>query len=92
MKIVPAAIEQHINRFDRQQSRIIAISTGLLALWSAYRVVWALYLTVAYNFLFGTLVVQVAIWGVIGSVAGIAAFAFYRRSITASDSPGTESQ
>lgn len=90
MKIVPAVIEQHTNRFDRQQSRIIAISSGLLALWSAYRVAWAVYLTLAYNFMFGTLVVQVAIWGVIGTVAAVAAFAFYSR-YTKAPKP-TESQ
>ncbi|MEZ0051491.1 hypothetical protein ABIA30_002499 [Mycobacterium sp. MAA66] len=93
MKIVPAVLEQHINRFDRQQSRIIAISSGLLALWSAYRVAWALYLSVAYDFLFGTLVIQVAIWGVIGAVAAISAFAFYTHSTKAPGSPErTESQ
>lgn len=79
MKILPAAIEQHVNRFDRQQSRIIAIASGLVALWSAYRALWALYLTFAYNFLFGTLVFQIAIWGVIGTVAALAGYAFYRR-------------
>ena len=87
MKIVPAALEPHINRFDRQQSRIIAISTGLLALWSAYRVIWSLYLTFTYDFLFGTLVFQVVIWGVIGAVAGLAAYVFYTRSIAAPDAP-----
>lgn len=87
MKILPAAIQQHVDRFDRQQSRIIAISTGLVALWSAYRVIWALYLTFSYNFLFGTLVFQVAIWAVIGAVAAIAACAFYTRYTKASDAP-----
>lgn len=92
MKILPAAIEQHVNRFDRQQSRIVAIGSGLLALWSAYRVFWALYLTFAYDFLFGTLVFQVAIWGVIGTVAGIAAFAFYRHSTTAPGAPESQGE
>lgn len=31
MKIVPASIEEQINRVDRQQSLYIGISTGLLA-------------------------------------------------------------
>jgi hypothetical protein len=90
MKILPAAIEQHVNRFDRQQSRIIAISSGLVALWSAYRVFWALYLTLAYDFLFGTLVFQVAIWGVIGAVAAISAYAFYTRYTKAPGAPESE--
>ena len=87
MKILPAAVQQRVDRFDRQQSLIIAISTGLVALWSLYRAGWALYLTFTYNFLFGTLVFQVALWAVIGAVAGIAAYAFYTRYTKASDTP-----
>ena len=90
MRIVPAAIEQHINRFDRQQSRIIAIGSALLAFWSAYRAIWALYLTFTYDFLFGSLVFQVALWGVIGAVAAIAAYAFYIRYTKAPGAPDAQ--
>jgi Na+/glutamate symporter len=86
---LPAAIAQHVNRFDRQQSLIIAISTGLLAFWSGYRVAWSLYLTVAYDFLFGSLVFQIALWGVVGAAAAIAPLAFYNRYRTA-DQTGTQ--
>lgn len=89
MKIVPAVIEQHVNRFDRQQSLIIAISTGLLAFWSGYRVAWSLYLTMTYDFLFGSLVFQIALWGVIGGAAAIASLTFYNRYRTA-DQPGAQ--
>lgn len=34
MKIVPAGIEEQINRVDRQRSLYIGISTGVVALWS----------------------------------------------------------
>ncbi len=38
---LPAALETHVNRVDRQRALMIGISTGLLA----YRAFWALYLT-----------------------------------------------
>jgi hypothetical protein len=76
MKIVPASVEQQINRVDRQHSLIIGISCGLLAFWSAYRVIWSLYLALTYNFLFGSLAFGVVLWGVIGAAAAIAATGF----------------
>ena len=53
MKILPANIEQQIAQVDRQKSLIIGISSGLVALWCAYRVFWALYLSMTYSFVFG---------------------------------------
>ena len=37
MKIVPTRIEEQNNRVDRTRSLAIGISTGLTALWCAYR-------------------------------------------------------
>jgi hypothetical protein len=79
MKLLPAALEQHVNRVDRQRALMIGISTGLVAFWSAYRVFWSLYLTISYDFLFGSLVFQIALWGVIGVAAGITSAAFVTR-------------
>jgi inner membrane protein involved in colicin E2 resistance len=79
MKIVPNNIAQQINRVDRQPSLAIGISCGLLAFWSIYRVIWSLYLSMTYNFLFGSLVFQIVLWGVIGIVAAIAATGFLTR-------------
>ncbi|OBC16455.1 hypothetical protein A5784_27015 [Mycobacterium sp. 852013-50091_SCH5140682] len=76
MKIVPTNIEQQISRVDRQRSLLIGISCGLLAFWSIYRVIWSLYLALAYDFLFGSLIFPVVLWGVIGAVAAVAATAF----------------
>ncbi|ART72214.1 hypothetical protein BTO20_29930 [Mycobacterium dioxanotrophicus] len=76
MKILPAGIEQQINRVDRQRSLLIGISCGLLAFWSVYRVIWALYLAFTYDFIFGSLVFPIVLWGVIAAAAGIAATAF----------------
>lgn len=76
---LPAALEQHVNRVDRQRALMIGISTGLVAFWSAYRVFWSLYLTLSYDFLFGSLVFQIALWGVIGVAAGVTSAAFILR-------------
>jgi hypothetical protein len=79
MKILPANIEEHIDRVDRNRSLIIGISAGLLAFWSFYRVLWSIYLSLTYDFLFGSLVFSIVLWGVIGVVATIAATGFLVR-------------
>ena len=79
MKLVPASIEEKVNRIDRQPSLAIGISAGLLAFWSLYRVFWSLYLSLTYDFLFGSLVFSIVLWGVIGVVAAITAVAFLAR-------------
>ncbi|TRW78835.1 hypothetical protein FK535_23860 [Mycolicibacterium sp. 018/SC-01/001] len=86
---LPAALEQHVNRVDRQRALMIGISTGLVAFWSAYRVFWSLYLTLSYDFLFGSLVFQIVLWGVIGVAAGITSAAFILRYI---HEPATDTQ
>jgi inner membrane protein involved in colicin E2 resistance len=79
MKLLPASIEEHIDRVDRNRSLIIGISTGLVALWCLYRVLWSIYLSVTYDFLFGSLVFSIVLWSVIGVVATIAATGFLIR-------------
>jgi inner membrane protein involved in colicin E2 resistance len=79
MKILPPNIEEQIDSVDRNRSLIIGISTGLLAFWCLYRVLWSIYLSVTYDFLFGSLVFSIVLWGVIGAVATIAATAFLTR-------------
>ena len=79
MKILPANIEQQIDRVDRQKSLAIAISSGLVAFWSLYRVAWSLYLALTYNFVFGSLIFPIVLWGVIGVAAAISAIAFFPR-------------
>jgi hypothetical protein len=85
VKLVPANIEQMVNRVDRQPSLAIGISSGLLAFWSIYRVCWSLYLALTYDFLFGSLIFQVVLWGVIGAVAAIASIAFLTRYANPAD-------
>ncbi|OCB28095.1 hypothetical protein A5674_17320 [Mycobacterium malmoense] len=79
MKIVPASIEEQINRVDRQRSLYIGLSAGAVALWSAFRLIWALYIGMTFGWLFGSMVFQLVLWGVIGAVAAVAAFGFLIR-------------
>ena len=76
MKILPANIEEQIERVDRNRSLIIGISTALVAFWCLYRVLWSIYLSLSYGFLFGSLVFSIVLWGVIGVVAALAATGF----------------
>ena len=79
MKILPANIEEQIDRVDRNRSLIIGIGSAVLALWCLYRVLWSFYLMMTYDFLFGSLLFGVVLWGVVGAVAAIAAFGFLTR-------------
>jgi hypothetical protein len=79
MKIVPTSIEEQINRVDRQRSLYIGISAGLLAAWSAFRLIWLLYISMTFGWLMGSVVFQFVLWGVIGAVAAVAAAGFLTR-------------
>jgi hypothetical protein len=79
MKIVPTSIEEQINRVDRQRSLYFGISAGLVALWSVYRLFWMLYIGMTFGWFLGAMVFQLVLWGVIGTVAAIAAVGFLTR-------------
>jgi hypothetical protein len=79
MKILPSGIEEQINRVDRQRSLYIGITAGLVAAWSLYRLIWAVYIGMTFGWLFGSMVFSIVLWGVIGAVAGIAAVGFLTR-------------
>jgi hypothetical protein len=82
MNIVPARVQEQINRVDRTPSLVIAISSGLTAIWSIYRVLWLIYTaTVLSNVGWSpvSLVFPFVLWTVIGVVAAIASVAFYTR-------------
>ena len=82
MNIVPTRVQEQINRVDRTPSLVIAISSGLTAIWSLYQVFWLIYTaTVLSNVGWSpvSLVFPFVLWTVIGVVAAIAAFAFYTR-------------
>jgi hypothetical protein len=81
MNIVPPAIEEQINRVDRQRSRYLGISSAVLAAWCVYRLIWAVYLSMSFGgFVAGSLVFSFVLWGVIGVVAAVAAVAFLARA------------
>jgi hypothetical protein len=79
MKIVPASLEEQINRVDRQRALYIGIANAVVALWCLYRVFWGLYVGLTFGWLFGPMVTSVLLWGVVGVVAGITAFGFLTR-------------
>jgi hypothetical protein len=82
MKILPTRVEELTNRVDRNQALAIGIATGLTALWCAYRLLWLVYTAVTFSSVGWSpvsLVFPFVLWGVIGVVAGIAAFGFLTR-------------
>ncbi|SON63662.1 hypothetical protein MSIMFI_05193 [Mycobacterium simulans] len=87
MKIVPASIEEKINRVDRQYSLAIGIGSAILAVWSLFRVIWLLYISMTFGWFVGALAFQLVLWGVIGAVAAVAAIGFLTRY---TKGPGSE--
>jgi hypothetical protein len=82
MKILPARVEELTQRVDRNQALAIGIATGLTALWCAYRLLWLVYTAVTFSSVGWSpvsLVFPFVLWGVIGVVAGIAAFGLLTR-------------
>ena len=79
MNIVPSSIQEQINRVDRQRSLYAGISTGLVAVWSFFRLIWMLYIGMTFGWYFGAMAFQVVLWGVIGTVAAIASVGFLTR-------------
>jgi hypothetical protein len=79
MQLLPTSIQEHVNRIDRQRSLMLGISAGLLAAWSFFRLIWLLYIAATFGLFLGSLVFQFVLWGVIGTVAAIAATALLIR-------------
>lgn len=79
MNILPTGIEEQINRVDRQRSLYIGISTGLVAVWSFFRLIWTLYLAMSFGWFFGSMAFSLVLWGVVGTVAGLASYGFLTR-------------
>lgn len=79
MQLLPTSIQEHVNRIDRQRSLVMGISAGLLAAWSFFRVIWLLYIAATFGLFLGALAFQFVLWGVVGTVAAIAAYALLTR-------------
>lgn len=80
MKIVPAGLEQQLNRVDPQRSRIIGICFAVLAAFSAFRLLWLLYVALSFGWAAGALIFSFVFWAAIGVVEAIAAVAFLDRA------------
>ncbi|GBG39090.1 hypothetical protein NJB14197_08320 [Mycobacterium montefiorense] len=79
MNIVPTSVQEQINRVDRQPSLYIGISTGLLAVWSFFRLIWMLYIGMTFGWFISAMAFQLVLWGVIGTAAGVASVGFLTR-------------
>ena len=82
MKILPARLEEQINRVDRNQSLAIGIASGVTALWCAYRLIWLFYTAVTFSSVGWSpvsLVFPLVLWGVIGVIAAASAIGFLTR-------------
>jgi hypothetical protein len=82
MNIVPARIQEQVNRVDRTRALVIGISAGVTALWSIYRLFWLVYTTttlssVGYSPV--SLVFPFVLWGAVGVAAGFVSVAFLLR-------------
>lgn len=82
MNIVPTRIQEQIDRVDRTPSLVIGIFAGVTALWSIYRLFWLIYTAATLSSVGWSpvsLVFPFVLWGAIGVVSGVAAFAFLVR-------------
>lgn len=76
MNIVPAGIQEQINRVDRQWSLWIGISLALTAAGSLLRLVWMLVISATFGAFGPSLVVTTFVSLVIGAVAAVGAVGF----------------
>ena len=79
MNIVPASIEQQINRVDPQRSLWIGISLAVLAAGSFFRVLWMLYVSMTFGWFAGAMAFNVVFTLVIGAAATVGAIGFLNR-------------
>ena len=79
MNIVPASIEAQINRVDRQRSLWIGISLAVLAAGSFFRLLWMLYISMAFGVFAGPMAFHIVFSLVVGAVAAVGATGFLTR-------------
>jgi predicted peptidase len=82
MSIIPASVQDQVNRIDRTRALWIAISAGVTALWSLYRVFWLFYAAATLSSVGYTgvsLVFPLILWGAIAVVAGTVSAVFLLR-------------
>jgi hypothetical protein len=82
MKIVPARVEQQINRVDRTPSLVIGIICAVAAAWCLMVLLQLMSLLMmfqSFGWLFTSLAPQFLLYGAVGGVAAIAAIGFLTR-------------
>lgn len=79
MNIVPAGIEQHINRVDRQRSLWIGVSLATVAVGSFLRLFWMLYVSMTFGWFVGPMAFHIVLSLVVGTVAAVGAAGFLNR-------------
>ena len=88
MNVIPAQLQDLTKRVEKTPALIIALFSGLTALWSVYRLLWLVYAGFALSS-FGlspvSLIISFVVWIVVAVVAGLAAFAFWTRYTTADE-------
>jgi amino acid permease len=85
MNIVPANIEQQINRVDRQRSLWIGISLAVLAAGSFFRLLWMLYISMTFGWFAAGMAFNVVFSAVVGVVAAVGATGFLTRYYKGAD-------
>lgn len=82
MNIVPTRLQEVVNGVDRNRSLYIGIAAGVAALWSIYRLFWAVYVATTLSS-FGispaSLSFSFVLWGAVGVVAAVVSAAFLLR-------------
>jgi hypothetical protein len=82
MNVIPAQIQDLTKRVDKTPALVIALFSGLTALWSVYRVLWLAYAGFAlstYGLSPISLIISVVVWVAVAAVSGLLAFAFWTR-------------
>jgi hypothetical protein len=88
MNVIPAQIQDLTKRVEKTPALVIALFSGLTALWSVYRLLWLVYAGFTLSS-FGlspiSLIISFVVWTVVAVAAGLAAFAFWTRYSTADE-------
>lgn len=88
MNLIPTQVSDLTKRVEKTPALVIAIVSGLTALWSVYRLLWLVYAGFALSS-FGlspiSLIISFVVWGAVAVAAGLAAFAFWTRYNTAGE-------
>ncbi|ANE81536.1 hypothetical protein A7U43_21570 [Mycobacterium adipatum] len=90
MNVIPAQLQTLTKRVEKTPALIIALFSGLTALWSVYRLLWLVYAGFAlssYGLSPISLIISFVVWIVVAVAAGLAAFAFWTRYSTAEEKP-----